>query len=412
MKIKKLTAVITLLLIIACDTTGNSFQIKIENSSAFERKDEFIELSITDLKIKYPDFNENNFAVYDGENKIPNQIISKENQKYILFVCNLNANEIKSIGIKYESGEMKREYKSRVFAGLAPKKGNVYYDGKFRGAEFEFVDKYKVPAIHKDHDALFKCEGPTWESDKVGYRFYFDWRNATDIFGKKTSELVLKEVGQHDTVASDDSYHNMQEWGMDVFKVGSTLGIGSIAMINEGKVNMVTKTDSNFYELLSNGPVQAEFKTTYKGWEVGKNKYDLESFISINAGSRFTKQELIINNSAENLATGLAKYKGTNFIEKKTPGGWSYIALYGAQTLVDEKDKLGIALFYNEKDLIEQTEDEINYVVVLKPADGKVTYYYCAAWEQEPNGITNENDFINYLNNELEKMNNPVKVEL
>ena len=79
--------------------------------------------------------------------------------------------------------------------------------------------------------------------------------------------------------------------------------------------------------------------------------------------------------------------------------------------MVDKNDKLGIALFYNEKDLIEFTEDEINYVVVLKPVEGKVTYYYCAAWEQEPNGITNENDFINYLDNELQKLNNPVKVE-
>lgn len=412
MKLKNLTAVVALIILIACDTNGNSFQINIENNSTFARTDEFIELSLTDIKTKYPDFNENNFTVYDGENEIPYQLIPTENGGKILLVANLDANQTKTLQVKYDSGEMKREYKSRVFAGLAPKKENVYYEGRFRGAEFEFVEKYKVPAIHKDHDALFKCEGPTWESDKVGYRFYLDWRNATDIFGKKTSELVLKEVGQHDTVASDDSYHHMQEWGMDVFKVGSTLGIGSIAMMNEGKVNMVAKTDSNFYELLSNGPVQAEFKTTYNGWEVGKNKYDLESFISINAGSRFTKQELIVNNNAENLTTGLAKYEGTNFIEKKNPGGWSYIALYGAQTLVDKNDKLGITLFYNEKDLIELTEDDINYVVVLKPADGKVTYYYCAAWEQEQNGITNESDFVNYLNNELEKMNNPVKVEL
>ncbi|OGU34652.1 MAG: hypothetical protein A2068_03550 [Ignavibacteria bacterium GWB2_35_6b] len=411
MKIKNFGAVIILLFIIACGGSEKTFQLKVTNNSDFAKSDEFIELSLKEIKTKYTDFNENNFLIFEGQNEIPYQISSDENGSKILFVCNLEAGETKSLEVKYDGGEMKREYKSRVFAGLAPKKENVYYDGKFHGAEFEFVDKYKVPVIHKDHDALFKCEGPTWESDKVGYRFYLDWRNATDIFGKKTSELVLREVGQHDTVASDDSYHHMQEWGMDVFKVGSTLGIGSIAMLNEGKVNMVAKTDSNFYELLSNGPVQAAFKTTYNGWEVGKNKYDLKSYISINAGSRFTKQELIINNDAQNLTTGLAKYEGTNFIEKKTPGGWSYIALYGAQTLVDKNDKLGIALFYNEKDLIEFTEDEINYVVVLKPVEGKVTYYYCAAWEQEPNGITNENDFINYLDNELQKLNNPVKVE-
>ncbi|MBU2491621.1 MAG: DUF4861 domain-containing protein [Bacteroidetes bacterium] len=412
MRIKIYGTVIILLFLIACGGKEKTFQIVVSNNSDFARTDEFIELSLQDIKAKYNDFDENSFLLFDGQNEISYQISSNEDGTKILFVCDLEAGEAKSLEIKYGLDQIKKDYKSRVFAGLAPKKGDVYYEGKFRGTEFEFVDKYKVPAIHKDHDALFKCEGPTWESDKVGYRFYLDWRNATDIFGKKTSELVLREVGRHDTVANDDSYHNMQDWGMDIFKVGSTLGIGSIAMMNDDKVSRVEKTDSNFYELLSNGPVQASFKTTYNGWEVGENKYDLHSFISINAGSRFTKQELIINNNAQNLATGLAKYKGTNFIEKKNPKGWSYIALYGAQTLVNENDKLGIALFYNEKDLIEISEDEINHLIILKPSEGKITYYYCAAWEQEPNGITNESDFINYLDKELQKLNYPVKIEL
>jgi hypothetical protein len=367
---------------------------------------------VTDISAKHQNFDANNFVVLDGENEIPSQLSITEEGAKIIFVCDLDAGQTKSIEIKYGSGVEKKNYNSRVFAGLAKKKGDVYYDGKFRGAEFEFVDKYKVPAIHKDHDALFKCEGPTWESDKVGYRFYLDWRNATDIFGKKTSDMVLRETGQHDTVATDDSYHHMQEWGMDIFKVGNTLGIGSIAMMDKGKVTMVAKTDSNFFEMISNGPVQASFKTTYNGWEVGKNKYDLESYISINAGSRLTEQKLVVNNNAENLATGLAKYEGTNFIEKNVPGEWSYIALYGAQTLVDENDELGIALIYNNKNLIEITEDEINHVAVLKPVDNKVTYYYCAAWEQEPGGIKNESEFVSYLDKELQKLNNPVKVEL
>lgn len=409
MKIKIFSLVAALFFMIACGGSEKTFKVTVTNNSDFERTDEFVELSLTELQVKYPDFNASNFSIFDGQNEIPYQLSSAGDK--ILFVCNLAAGETKSIEIKYDKGKIAKEFKSRVFAGLAAKKGDVYYDGKFRGAEFEFVDKYKVPAIHKDHDALFQCEGPIWESEIVGYRFYFDWRNATDIFGKKVNGLVLREVGRHDTVASDDSYHHMQDWGMDIFKVGNSLGIGSIGMLNDGKVTKVAKTDSNFFELLSEGPVQAAFKTTYNGWEVGKNKYDLESYISINAGSRFTKQELVVNNNAENLVTGLAKYEGTSFIEKKNPGAWSYIALYGAQTLVDESDKLGIALFYNDNELAEVTEDEINHVVVLKPAGNKVTYYYCAAWEQEPGGIKNEGEFVNYIDQELLKLNNHVKVE-
>ena len=72
---------------------------------------------------------------------------------------------------------------------------DVYYEKRFRGSEFKSVKRIKVPAIHTDHDALFRYEGPGWESELIGYRFYLDWRNTTDIFGKKINELLLKTVG-------------------------------------------------------------------------------------------------------------------------------------------------------------------------------------------------------------------------
>ncbi len=130
-----------------------------------------------------------------------------------------------------------------------------YKDKKFTDEPFQNFTKVVVPQIHTDHDALFKYEGPGWESEKVGYRFYLDWRNATDIFGKKTDELVLHKVGINDIVAKDDSYHEMQEWGMDIFKVGNTLGIGSIGMMKNDSIDMVSKTDEIICEIKHNGPI-------------------------------------------------------------------------------------------------------------------------------------------------------------
>jgi hypothetical protein len=59
------------------------------------------------------------------------------------------------------------------------------------------------------------------------------------------------------------------------------------------------------------------------------------------------------------------------------------------------------------------TEDELSYIVKLKPENGRVEYYFCAAWEHEPNGIKNRNEFIKYLDDTLELLNNPpvVKIE-
>jgi len=292
------------------------------------------------------------------------------------------------------------------------KPGDVYIDGRFRGDKFVNVTKIKMPAIHTDHDALFKYEGPGWESEKVGYRFYLDWRNANDIFGKKVDQLLLANIGVHDTVAKDDSYHEMQSWGMDIFKVGNSLGIGSIGMWYDNKVYMVSITDSIYCEITENGPILSSVKTNYFGWLVGEGKYNLTSTLSIAAGSRLTKCQLVISGKPDNIVTGLAKYEGTDFIRNNGNGEWAYISLYGNQTLVGPKDKLGIAVFYQRNAFLELTEDDLSYVVKLRPVNGRIEYYFCAAWDQEPNGIKDRNEFIQYLDDTLVQLNNPPVVKI
>ncbi len=393
--LKQLFLIPIVLLLLACHAGDTPETIKVQNQTDIQLKDVFI-VKTLNTKHKY-------FILKNGETEIPYQLFDDNGTK-IGFVLDLAPNEEKLITLI--PVDEKIEYKSRTYAELSMKPGNIFYDRKFRGTKFENVTKIKVPSTHTDHDALFRYEGPGWESELVGYRFYLDWRNATDIFGKKVNELLLHNVGVHDTVAKDDSYHSMQDWGMDIFKVGSSLGIGSVAMWNNGKVNMVSKTDSIYCEIAENGPVRSKINTNYFGWLVGENKYNLECDFSITAGSRLTKVDLNIQDT-DSLATGLAKFKGTNFIKGNTDGEWSYIALYGSQTLVNETDKLGIALFYKTTSLLMLTEDELSHVVILKPINDSVEYYFCAAWEQEPNGITNEEDFISYLNSTQRQLNNP-----
>jgi hypothetical protein len=409
MMVKKIIAAILIITAsIGCSNNTKTISILVSNPTSIERLDEFVSIHISEIFKKYSGFDMNSFIVTSEAEEIPFQIEDVNGEKLISFIISLNAGEKKEIKIEYGNGIIPSKYKNETYAELSPKKGGIYFDGKFRGTEFESVASYKVPAIHKDHDALFKYEGPGWESEIVGYRLYLDWRNATDIFGKKIQKILLNEVGVHDTVASDDSYHKMQEWGMDIFKVGSTLGIGSFGMWSSDKVNMVSKTDSIEYNLIKNGPLKSEFTIDYYGWLVDGKKYSLYSNISINARSRLTKCDLKIEN-ADNLVTGLAKYDGTNFIKSESTGKWQYIALYGKQSLAD--DDLGIAVLYNNENLIQLTEDKLSYVLVLNPLDSKVTYYFTAAWVQEPDGIKNEKEFVKYLDNSLIRFNNPLIIE-
>jgi hypothetical protein len=70
-----------------------------------------------------------------------------------------------------------------------------------------------------------------------------------------------------------------------------------------------------------------------------------------------------------------------------------------------------MVIFYKKADLIEITSDAESRVIVLKPQNNRIEYYFGAAWEKEPNGIKTKKEFVGYLNNTLEVLNRPVIVE-
>ena len=402
--------VILFLLSISLKAELKKLELIITNKAEIAFNEYSVKLNC-DQFTNFNGFNENNFIIKENDQLVPFQVYETEKNKKIVFNINLNPKETKTLELVYGDEIKQPVFTSRVHAELSMKQTDVYYEKRFRGSEFKNVSKIKVPAIHTDHDALFKYEGPGWESELVGYRFYLDWRNTNDIFGKKGNELVLASIGVHDTVAKDDSYHSMQEWGMDIFKVGTSLGIGSIGMWAENRVNMVSKTDSIFCEIKSKGPIRAEIITNYYGWLVENKKYDLESKLSILAGSRLTKVDLTIKN-AENIVTGLAKHPNSEVLFSSSIGKWNYLALYGNQTLVNEQDKLGIAVFYKTDDKIETSEDQLSYLVKLRPRNNKITYYFTAAWEQEKNGIKTLEEFKKYLDETLIRLENPVTIKI
>ena len=92
-------------------------------------------------------------------------------------------------------------------------------------------------------------------------------------------------------------------------------------------------------------------------------------------------------------------------------GQWGDIATYGAQTLVDDQDQLGMAIFYKTSEVGEITEGPHDHLVIFKEQDAPVTYYFLAAWEQEPGGITSKEDFEADLSKNLQTLQENGKLE-
>jgi hypothetical protein len=380
-------------------------QISVVNKSDFSRPYALVQVNLNELaeKKQVPLSFLNSLVVLVDGVEVPSQKVGDE-----LYFCQAFGPRGEKQVVIRSSVENRplRAYEKRAHAELSKKVGGYFKDKRYIGGEFTAVQLEKVPDWHIDHDTYYRYEGPGWESDKVGYRYYLDQRNRIDIFGKKVNRMVLPNVG----LDSLDLYHEMSDWGMDIFKVGESLGIGSIATFYQGKVVTVSETDSITCEITNDGPLVAEICTRYYGWRVGDRRYDLESNLSIAAGRRLTEHRLVVSGQLENLVTGLVKTAGCDFIAGQTgaESEWNYIGLWGKQSLAG--DNLGTALFYRTADLVKLTENESDHLVILQPHDGQLGYYFAAAWEQEPAGITSKGQFEQYLHQTDLELNQPIEI--
>lgn len=387
------------------DTELEPLRFSVENTGSYQRTNEIILISEQELKDKFADLDQLNYRVFIGEKELPSQWNNKGTDKGLVFVLpEIDADQSLDIELRGSKDSIAPSYAKLTQAEISRKFDGEFQDREYIGGHFQNVDSLHVPAEHTDHSWFIRYEGPGWESDLVGYRFYLDWRNGIDVFGKKVNTPVLQEVGQD----GFDSYHEPADWGMDVLKVGKTLGLGSIATFENGKARRVDVTDSLYAEITNNGPVYSSVFTRYSGWDLPGGKTDILANISIHSGTRLSKMDLESSNPLPNFATGLIKDAKAEVLKSDGSLAYSYLATYGPQSLAD--DNLGIAVIYPTALLTQDTEDELSHILVFDSSDKKLTYYFLAAWEQESNGITNKEEFEEYLTMEIQKLSNPLKI--
>jgi hypothetical protein len=117
--------------------------------------------------------------------------------------------------------------------------------------------------------------------------------------------------------------------------------------------------------------------------------------------------ELKADRNIENIATGIIKDKNAELIiPKQTSDEWSYIATFGKQSL--NNDMMGLAVFYKTKQLVKTTEDNLNHVIILKPVNGQVEYYFMPTWELDWKPVKDKADFEKCIDEVLNRLNNPV----
>jgi hypothetical protein len=197
---------------------------------------------------------------------------------------------------------------------------------------------------------------------------------------------------------------------MDLMKVGKSLGLGSIGIWIDSSAVRVEATDSVTCEIRHNGDLVSAIRTSYFGWKTKNDTIDVVSDLSIHAGTRLTKHELNTTHETQ-LCTGIVKDKLARvFKSEGNKDSWGYIATYGKQSL--NGDNLGLVVLFSPSYFTSFREDAGSHVVNLKTVDNKVDYSFGAAWALETNGITNEADFIKWVERSARELANPVIVHV
>lgn len=285
-------------------------------------------------------------------------------------------------------------------AELQVRVGGKFKGGKLIDGTYLPVSEYVLPKQHEVGNKLFKYEGLGWESEKIAFRYYFDHRGAIDIFAKQQNGLVLAEVG-----IDGDDYHVLDDWGMDVLKVGPSLGLGGLGVIvREQLVGLNDFSDLN--AKIKNSELVSSIQLSYKNWSTGAQVIDLSFNAQIAANSMLTKVTATPSKAIEHLTTGIVKHGVETIKHQGDKASWSYLATWGEQGLTD--DTLGMAIIFKSADLSSLKDDEYNELVVFNQTNKPQHYLFTANWGRSPSGAKSKKDFIHFLDKELAKLNQPI----
>lgn len=261
---------------------------------------------------------------------------------------------------------------------------------------------------------VYQMEGPGWENDVVGFRNYLDARNGMDIFGKTTSEMILHEAG----IIGD--YHEMLHWGMDILRVGPSLGAGSIALLKEGDLHRIAPASEGTAEIITNGPLRSLLRFGFNNWEVEGEMYNVQHDISIHAGAWFYESTVKIDGPVRNsqLVTGITTIDLGHLTPTLTThnGGVTSVSTHGNQAY--DYEYLGMAIMLQTSDFSgvdavgPEGEDINNSILVKMPLERvqPVSFRFYSAWEVSDERFADEDQFNLLLESEAYKMANPVNV--
>ncbi|HFA51308.1 MAG TPA: DUF4861 domain-containing protein [Bacteroidetes bacterium] len=403
MNIKHFLIIAAFLTTIGCqDNTPPPIKFTLTNDLDEERTDELITIE-GPLFQKIMGYEDGRFSIYHDGNPVrfKMQDLDGDGKFDQLFLLQ---NFAKKESKEYEVGK-----KSQVIFKTPPRT-NIHFSAKAT-PEKQLKTARRLSPADTIISFYYQMEGPAWENDKVAFRNYFDQRNGIDIFGKQVPQMVLHKVG-----IEGQDYHKLSDWGMDILKVGTSLGAGAIAMKKDGQVHRITGVNST-YKFVSGGD-RSIFDLDFDGFAVGENKYNIKHRISIAAGKNYYHSEVSVDGlrGGESLVSGIVNLHSDTLYTVKESG---YTILYTHAPQAENGAVLGMALIvpdagFKGTSTAPKKGDGITstYFVEMGLEQNKPTdFYFYTGWENQNRSFHERSFFEKSVRKAVRELAHPIIIK-
>ena len=402
---------------------SQSAKIVLTNNSDVALSQKAISIKRSTLKLKGT---EKSFPiVLQNSDTIPAQVNDLDGDgkwDELFFVADFSAKEKKTVELKWSGNDPKYTVKTSARFGKREAENLPVQPATEEVLLANQV--YKKLGFQK-----YQTDGPTWENDKVGFRHYLDGRNCKDVFGKKTPGITPENVGISSSGAVEDNYHQMHDWGRDIFPVGSSAGLGGYGLIVGDEINRlgilindtINNVEKTIFKIVSEGPVNSILSYKYQNWEASGNKYQVQETASIWPGMYGYKNTVSLNGlkGNETLVIALSNINNQNPLQVIDAG--DYVCFIQHDKLTYERQWiLGTAIIIPKdsyKGYIEAPKTgklTNSYLIKVSTKNNQpINYYPIAGWELSADkNFKDSAYFTNYVTNLAKQLSAKINVEI
>lgn len=321
----------------------------------------------------------------------------------LAFVADIPAHSTATFQISFSSVSPQKSYPPRTAAFMK------VWDRKYRYPYINSIEYQGRNEPLATYDAIYG-HGAQWESELVGFRVYMDHRQSIDIYGKPTPQLVLDKTNFYST--REDIANGL---GCDILFAGPSVGAGSFRGFIDGQPTYVDSVEARGQRVIASGPVRAIVEVWDKNWRYNGKTLQMRQRYTIYAGHRDVQVDIQLAGPSiddELFCTGVQKLEMDNegLMELTTGlvGSWGKnIPDKAAEDLVEG---VGLGVSVDAPFLLAKKEDAYNYLTILHPVNGHITYHLaiCALMEQD--GFRDAKSWFSWLQQWQAELNQPCTV--